>query len=147
MEKSTLFTIGYQGLSQEDFFKRIVSNGVETVIDVRAVPHSRKKGFSKKGLALRSSELGIRYEHIGSLGTPEDIRKEFKANGDFEEFTELYLNNLAGEIDTISNLSDKIMTSVCCLLCYEKAASECHRSIVAKEVAKRIPSPFKVHHL
>ncbi len=147
MGHSILYTIGYQGLSQEDFFNRLISNGVEVVIDIRAIPHSRKKGFSKKGLASRSAELGLRYEHMGSLGTPEDIRNEYKLNGDFDEFAALYLSKLVEEDSTLSVLSNQIEGSVCCLLCYEKAASECHRSLVATEIAKRVAVPIQVCHL
>ncbi len=147
MGRSVLYTIGYQGLSQEDLFNRLVSNGVQVVIDVRAIPHSRKKGFSKKGLASRSVELGLRYEHLGSLGTPEDIRSEYKLNGDFGEFAALYLNKLSGEDNTLRDLSNQIEDAVCCLLCYEKAASECHRSLVATEIAKRVTVPLQVCHL
>ena len=147
MKRQTLFTIGYQGMTQESFFNKILSNGVKIVIDVRAIPHSRKKGFSKKGLESRANELGLKYEHIGSLGTPDDIRKAFKLSGNFEEFAGRYLDTIAHEDDLLNDLSQEILKSVCCLLCYEQMPSECHRSLVAGEIAKRIPAPLQVLHI
>ena len=44
--------------------------GVEQVIDVRAVPLSRKPGFSKNVLAAGLKEAGIDYVHLKALGTP-----------------------------------------------------------------------------
>lgn len=142
-----LFTIGYQGMTQENFFSKILSNGVSVVIDVRAIPHSRKKGFSKKGLELRAKELGLKYEHLGSLGTPDEIRRALKTNGDYEEFAVRYLDSISHKEDVLNDLSKEILKSVCCLLCYEQTPSECHRSLVASEIAKRTSSPLQVLHI
>ncbi len=50
MEK-TLFTIGYEGLSQKEFIATLAAAKVRIVFDVRELPLSRKPGFSKRGLA------------------------------------------------------------------------------------------------
>jgi hypothetical protein len=44
---STLFTRGYEGLTNEGFIARLQTAQVKTVVDVRELPLSRKKGFSK----------------------------------------------------------------------------------------------------
>lgn len=41
-----IFTIGYEGATQDQFIATLRQAGVEQVIDVRAVPMSRKPGFS-----------------------------------------------------------------------------------------------------
>ena len=46
-----IFTIGYEGATQPDFIAALRAAGVERVIDVRAVPLSRRPGFSKNVLA------------------------------------------------------------------------------------------------
>lgn len=147
MKNRKLFTIGYQGTNQDVFFDRILSKGINVIIDVRAIPHSRKKGFSKSGLASRSSELGLKYEHIGALGSPDDIRNEFRTTGDFREFARNYLRELSQQSELLDDLSKRIVKTVCCLLCYEKAPLECHRSLIASEIAKRAPGPLRVLHL
>ncbi|MBK6650144.1 MAG: DUF488 domain-containing protein [Betaproteobacteria bacterium] len=45
-----LFTLGYEGLTIDAFIARLQAAQVKTVVDVRELPLSRKKGFSKTGL-------------------------------------------------------------------------------------------------
>ena len=54
-----IFTFGYEGLALDVFLTRLKQAGVETIIDVRANPLSRKRGFSKRGLAAALQEVGI----------------------------------------------------------------------------------------
>lgn len=142
-----LFTLGYQGLTQDEFAKLILDNGIKKIIDVRAVPLSRKKGFSKGKLESSLNEIGLEYEHIKSLGTPKAIREVFKLNGDFQEFSKLYLRAISNENQTLDNLLSEVRGSICCLLCFEKTPSECHRSIVADEIAKRANNQIHISHL
>ena len=56
-----LFTIGYEGLSIEDFIWLLVQNRVEVLVDIRSWPHSRKFGFSRNFLEQNLSFWGIQY--------------------------------------------------------------------------------------
>jgi len=47
----TVFTIGYEGLDIDAFMSLLAEHGIDTVVDVRELPLSRKPGFSKKALA------------------------------------------------------------------------------------------------
>jgi uncharacterized protein (DUF488 family) len=40
-----LFTIGYEATTMAEFLDALTKAGVERVIDVRAVPNSRRPGF------------------------------------------------------------------------------------------------------
>lgn len=57
----TVYTIGYEGTDIERFVKTLTAVGVEAVADVRAVPLSRKKGFSKNSLREHLESAGIKY--------------------------------------------------------------------------------------
>jgi len=46
----TLFTIGYEGISLEEYFNRLIKNDVKVLVDVRNNPLSMKFGFSKTQL-------------------------------------------------------------------------------------------------
>jgi uncharacterized protein (DUF488 family) len=70
----TLATIGYEKATQADVIGRLKSAGVEVVIDVRAVPSSRRAGFSKTILAGSLHDAGIDYVHLRALGTPKPGR-------------------------------------------------------------------------
>ena len=45
-----IFTIGYEGTTVPEFITALRRAGVERVIDVRALPLSRRPGFSKSPL-------------------------------------------------------------------------------------------------
>ena len=70
MTGKRIFTIGYEGATQAELIAALQAAGVERVIDVRAVPLSRKPGFSKNVLAAGLREAGIDYVHLKALGTP-----------------------------------------------------------------------------
>jgi uncharacterized protein (DUF488 family) len=42
-----IFTIGYEGVTQAELLDALKAAKVKRVIDVRAVPNSRRPGFSK----------------------------------------------------------------------------------------------------
>jgi hypothetical protein len=50
-----LFTIGYEKLDQKQFMTYLSNHGVEVVADIRKLPVSRKKGFSKTALRQENS--------------------------------------------------------------------------------------------
>lgn len=54
-----IFTIGYEGATQAEVIAALSAAGVELLIDVRAVPLSRRPGFSKNVLASGLREAGI----------------------------------------------------------------------------------------
>ena len=47
----TVFTVGYEGPSVDRFLSLLAEHGIDTIVDVREYPVSRKLGFSKKGQA------------------------------------------------------------------------------------------------
>lgn len=59
--QAALFTLGYEGLTIEAFIARLQSEQVKTVVDVRELPLSRKKGFFKSAFCAALSAHGIAY--------------------------------------------------------------------------------------
>ncbi|MBW8911102.1 MAG: DUF488 domain-containing protein [Sphingomonas sp.] len=70
-----IFTIGYEGATQSELIERLKLAGVELLADVRAVPLSRRPGFSKNILAAGLREAGIDYLGLKALGTPPEGRE------------------------------------------------------------------------
>jgi len=68
-----IFTFGYEGLSLKAFIARLKSAGIQTIIDVRANPLSRKPGFSKRALSSALHDAGIDYDHRPAMGCPKPI--------------------------------------------------------------------------
>lgn len=83
----SLFTLGYEGLTIEAFIARLQAAQVKTVVDVRKLPLSRKKGFSKTAFCAALSAHGIAYLHAPALGCPKPIRNQYKADGNWQTYT------------------------------------------------------------
>ena len=94
-----IFTIGYEATTMAEFLAALQKAGVERVIDVRAVPNSRRPGFSKNSLKNALAEVGIDYVHLKALGTPADGRSAARA-GRHEDLQRIY----AGQLDLLEAL-------------------------------------------
>lgn len=142
----TLHTIGYQGRDPESFVAALLAAGVATLIDVRAVPHSRKPGFSKSQLARSLQEAGIAYLHLVALGNPPVGREAAKAGRreDYRRELEAQLDSDAGQGD-LRNAAEHAATAPSCLMCFEADAAQCHRSLVAARLAEH--HGFEIHHI
>src|SRR5688500_5314286 len=124
-----IFTIGYEGVTQAELIAALKAAGVERVIDVRAVPLSRKPGFSKNVLAAGLRDAGIDYVHLKALGTPAEGR-EAARKGQWEVFARVY----AAQLDTPEAAAEAVrMTALAeerpsALLCFERDPANCHRT-------------------
>jgi uncharacterized protein (DUF488 family) len=143
-QRLRIFTIGYESTTVGDFVAALTSARVERVIDVRAVPNSRRPGFSKTPLSNALAEAGIEYVHLRALGTPAAGRAAARA-GRLEELQRIY----AGQLE----LPEAIMQGAqmiqlarekpSALLCYEREPAGCHRSLLLEAVA----ADAEVEHL
>ena len=133
----TLFTIGYEGASLQDFVATLQVAGVERLLDVREVAQSRRKGFSKNALAGALAEVGIGYTHMRQLGDPKAGR-EAARRGDIEEFLSIFEGHLQlpetkQALDAASEICQREATV---LMCFERNPQLCHRTLVAKRITE-----------
>lgn len=130
----TVFTIGYEGLDIDAFMSLLTEHGIETVVDIRELPLSRKPGFSKKALASVLNLSGLQYVHVVDLGCPKPVRDRYRKDGNWKRYTEGFLKHLKTQDVAIVELSELASSSNCALLCYEADFNFCHRSMVANAV-------------
>src|SRR5579883_475227 len=104
----TVFTIGYEGLDIDAFMSLLAEHDIETVVDIRELPLSRKPGFSKKALANVLNLSGIEYVHMVELGCPRPVRDGYRADGDWKRYTKGFLNHLKTQKDAISLLVELV---------------------------------------
>lgn len=142
-----LYTIGYEGSAQEALLHTLLFNEVETLLDIRELPLSRKPGFSKTALGNAAARVGIGYAHLRALGTPRDIRYQRKIDHDEDAFRQGYLDYLATRDEALEALITRIQQERCCLLCYEADPQECHRSLVAERARERMQGALTITHL
>ena len=145
MQRS-VFTIGYEGAELDTFLATLALVGVEHLIDVRDVPVSRKRGFSKSSLAEALAIAGISYTHLKALGDPKAGRDAMK-RGDYSGFVSIYSRHIACDDarQALTVATNIARTSNAVLLCYERSPKQCHRTIVADELCER--AAFEVRHL
>ncbi len=142
---ATIFTIGYEGLSIDAFLSLLSQHKIDTVIDIRELPLSRKPGFSKTALALASTAQGHNYVHMAKLGCPKQVRDQYRADSNWMRYTKGFLKQLATQGPAIDEVSAMATSGNCALLCYEADFNFCHRSMVADAVQRQ--SGARVHHI
>jgi uncharacterized protein (DUF488 family) len=131
----TIFTVGYEGATLEQFLERLHRTKVHLVVDVRDVPLSRKPGFSKTALSRALELVGLQYLHIRELGCPKPIRDQYRADGNWEAYTRAFMVQLRKQRLAIRDLAQMCTQSRAALLCYEADPDQCHRTYVARAVA------------
>jgi uncharacterized protein (DUF488 family) len=127
----TIFTIGYEQATQAALIDALKLAGVRLLADIRYLPLSRRPGFSKNSLKAAVEEAGIGYRHFRDLGTPAEGRAAAR-RGDHKELARVYAGQLElpqalAQMAELRALAEDIPT---CLLCYERRAAECHRSLL-----------------
>jgi len=127
-----LYTFGYEGFDIETFIARLKAVGVTAIVDVRELPLSRKKGFSKTALGNYLKDVGIGYFHAPALGCPKPIRNRYRENGDWLAYTRDFQAYLATQEATVQQLSKFARGSTVCLICFEADFNFCHRTYVAR---------------
>jgi len=135
MTAMRIFTIGYEGATQDELIAALRQAGVEQVIDVRAVPLSRKPGFSKNVLAAGLREVGINYLQLKALGTPPAGR-EAARKGQWDLMNRIYARQLetpeaGAEAARMIALAEEKPSA---LLCFERDPAQCHRTPLREAV-------------
>jgi uncharacterized protein (DUF488 family) len=131
-----IFTIGYEGSTQPDLIAALQVAGVTRLIDVRAVPLSRKPGFSKTILANGLREAGIDYVHLKALGTPPEGR-EAARKGRHDVLERVYAGQLElpEAVVAAAQMLKLAEERPSALLCFERDPGGCHRTLLLDAVA------------
>lgn len=119
-----------------EFMAALQKAGVERVIDVRALPLSRRPGFSKTPLRAALAEAGIDYVHLRALGTPADGRAAARA-GRQADLERIYAGQL--ELPEAMVQSAQMLELAAekpsALLCFERDPAGCHRTLLLRSAA------------
>jgi uncharacterized protein (DUF488 family) len=132
-----IFTIGYEAATVADVLAALRSAGVTRVIDVRALPLSRRPGFSKSPLRAELAEAGIDYVHLKALGTPKRGRDAAK-KGDVVTLTAVYDEQraLPEAQAQAAHMLDLAGERPSALLCFERDPCHCHRTLLLAAVGQ-----------
>jgi uncharacterized protein (DUF488 family) len=134
--------VGYEGQDIEHFINDLASWGIDTLVDVRLNPISRKRGFSKNSLREALEARGINYRHEPALGNPKDNRDGYSEHGTDAgaaaraRYTErLSTDDAEQAMDEVAAIASRAHVA---LMCFEASELHCHRREALKELNERL---------
>jgi uncharacterized protein (DUF488 family) len=133
-QPATLVSIGYERRTPAELVALLQAQGVASLLDVRALPLSRRPGFSKTPLSRRLAAAGIGYIHVRQAGNPYHARDLTPAQC-LARYRR-YLDNRPAIAEAVAR---HINGSAVAVLCFEKRHAACHRSLLAEAVRRLLP--------
>lgn len=135
MKLKRLITIGYEGADFQDFLATLEKLGITTLLDIRELPISRRRGFAKTALREGLSGVGITYRHEPRLGSPKALRHRLREDGNYDRFFRDFERHLGAHRDVLEGLARELEGTIA-LLCYERDFQVCHRRAVASALGE-----------
>lgn len=130
-----LFTIGHSDRSMEDFLMLLKQHEIGILIDIRAYPHSsRFPYFSEDTIRAQINSEGIEYywagRQLGGMRKPAKNDSHLALPRDsFRGFAEyMETPEFQHAIGQLQNFASKMPTAI---MCAEKHALSCHRSLIS----------------
>jgi uncharacterized protein (DUF488 family) len=145
----TLFTIGYEGRTLEEFINILLEKNISLLCDVRKNAFSMKYGFSKNILSNACTNAHLTYLHFPDLGIESAQRKSLKTKEDYSNLFVRYCQTvLMDSISVQKKLGQKIQTAGrAALMCFEADPAMCHRSYCASALVANTQLNMPVVHL
>lgn len=147
--KTILFTIGYEGISLEEYLTRLVKNDVKVLVDVRNNPQSMKYGFSKNQLIKYCESMGIKYMHFPEVGIQSEQRQELNTQVDYDKLFEAYKKgNLVKTKSTQTVILNLLkLHKRIALTCFEANICQCHRKHLAESIESLPGFEYETKHI
>ena len=147
--KTILFTIGYEGISLEEYLVRLLKNDVKVLVDVRNNPLSMKYGFSKNQLKKYCESLGIKYMHFPEVGIQSEKRQELNSQTDYDKLFAIYrkdnlIKTTTAQAEILKLLKEHQRIA---LTCFEANICQCHRKPLAEAIEKLPDFSYEVKHI
>lgn len=127
-----IFTIGYQDRTPTEFVRDLLAKRITRIVDVRELPLSRRRGFSKTALRTALEAAGIEYVHLREAGNPHRHLRH-----DLAKCLAAYRGHLDNEPHVVELVAEAVTGQRTALLCVERDATACHRSILGERVGRR----------
>ncbi len=148
-ENTTLFTIGYEGISLEAYLNKLIKSGVQLLVDVRNNPLSMKYGFSKSQLKKYCESVNIQYIHLPEVGIQSEQRQALNTQADYDKLFDVYkkesLTKTQSAQQQILNLL--IQHKRIALTCFEANICQCHRKHLAEAITALPEFNYVLKHI
>lgn len=148
-ESTILFTIGYEGISLEEYLNRLIRNNIKVLVDVRNKPLSMKYGFNKTQLIKFCDNIGIQYMHFPDVGIQSEFRQELNTQEDYDELFRNYCEkNLSNTTESQQNILELLIKNKrIALTCFEANICQCHRKHLAEAIQNLPGFKYEVKHI
>jgi uncharacterized protein (DUF488 family) len=147
--KKALFTIGYEGVSIEQYINKLINADVKVLCDVRKNSYSMKYGFSKSQLKMACEGVGIQFLHIPEVGIVSDKRKELNNQSDYDllfaDYVKTVIPKTVTEQEKILHLIKEHQRVA--ITCFEKDICQCHRKHLAEAICQLPEFDYELFHL
>lgn len=139
MPSPTLFTIGYEKRTLDQYIAILVAAGIRAVVDVRETAWSHKPGFSKTSFAAGLASAGIDYIHAPFAGNPKALRRTATTHAECLERFRSYLVKAPEVVDGLETVIEQYRSQgkPIALTCFERHPGDCHRAILADQWARK----------
>lgn len=147
--ETILYSIGYEGISLEQYINKLIVNDIKVLCDVRKNPMSMKFGFSKSQLIKACNGVGIEYVHIPEVGIENDKRQTLNTQADYDKLFVYYKNYiLSTESGKLSEIFELLKSKKrIALTCFEANICQCHRKHLAESISKMDGFNYEIRHI
>jgi uncharacterized protein (DUF488 family) len=135
-----VLTVGHSTRPIDDFIALLKAHGVETVVDVRTVPKSRRNPqFGQDALPHSLANAGIGYTHVPALGGLRRARPDSPnagwRNASFRGYADhMQTPEFAQALGEVMQRAEQERLA---LMCAEAVPWRCHRSLIADALLVR----------
>jgi uncharacterized protein (DUF488 family) len=130
----TIWTIGHSTRSSEEFLAALGAHGIQTVVDVRRFPGSRRlPQFGSAALESALAEHGMGYRWIGALGGRRQADPASPNDGWRHPAFRAYADHMATEEFAAGLFELELIASGSrsAIMCAEALWWRCHRRLIA----------------
>ncbi|MFD9945380.1 DUF488 family protein [Nonomuraea sp. NPDC059023] len=147
-----MVTVGVYGFDGESFLRRLRRADVRLLLDVRQRRGVRGPEYAwanSRRLQAALADAGIGYEHHRELAPTTELRHLQYAEDERQgvgkrsrrelaaEYTRRYTTEILDRADLTPIVSELAGGGTAALLCVERDAVACHRSLIARRLAER----------
>jgi uncharacterized protein (DUF488 family) len=132
---AVVYSVGHSNRSTAAFLELLAGAGVQRLVDVRAVPRSRRHphfGYGPLGASLQAS--GIAYDWRGKvLGGLRRSHDDSRHPGLREPAFRAFACHMEGAVfrSGAQALAHGALGERVCMMCAERDPAQCHRSLIA----------------
>jgi len=152
----TIATVGVYQSSLDDFLEKLRRHEVAMVVDVRQRRGVRGREYAwANSLRLQAAlkQAGIQYRHARELAPTTELRHLQYREDDrnkvgkrsrvelADEYRRRYFREVLDHVDLAAFLDSLPYDAVSALLCVERDARACHRSLIAARLHERFGVP------